>query len=185
MVHEVDDISLTPSNSHRTMACLGNAAPTTTVFAVVMRLAWQGDGASRMEVAHIERTEPSLVASGTQLGLTYELRYRLQPDALQLELVGERTLEIALDGADFFDLGWSPLFNSLPVIRDGLLDPGPPRDYLMRWVDVPSLEVSLSEQRYEPLGDGVIRFCAGDFVSDITFDDDGFVVSYPGIAARP
>jgi len=48
----------------------------------------------------------------------------------------------------------------------------------------PSLEVSTSEQRYEPLGGGVIRFCAGDFVSDITFDADGFVVNYPGIGAR-
>ncbi len=66
-----------------------------------------------------------------------------------------------LADADFFDLGFSPLFNSLPVIRDRLLAPGPRRDYLMRWVDVPSLEVSLSEQRYEPLGNGVIRFSAG------------------------
>ena len=103
---------------------------------------------------------------------------------LRLELVGERTLELDLDGADFFDLGWSPLFNSLPVIRDRLFDNGPPHDYLMRWVDVPSLAVSLSEQRYEPLGDRIVRFGAGDFVSDITFDPSGFVVNYPGIAVR-
>jgi hypothetical protein len=137
-----------------------------------------------MEVAHIEQTSPAVIATGTQLGATYELRYRLERDALHLELVDERTLELQLDGADFFDLGWSPLFNSLPVMRDGLLEGGPPRDYLMRWVDVPSLEVRLSEQRYEPLGSGVVRFRAGDFVSDITFDPDGFVVDYPGIGAR-
>ena len=147
-------------------------------------VAWFGDGAPRMEVAHVERTDPELVASGTQLGAIYELRYRLEQAALRLELVGERTLELELDGADFFDLGWSPLFNSLPVIRDGLLEPGPPRDYRMRWVDVPSLEVSMSEQRYEPLGNGVVRFRAGDFVSDITFDPHGFVTNYPGIGAR-
>ena len=70
------------------------------------------------------------------------------------------------------------------MIRDRLLEPGPPHDYLMRWVDVPSLEVSVSEQRYEPLGDGVVRFRARDFVSDIAFDPDGFVVNYPGIGAR-
>lgn len=87
--------------------------------------------------------------------------------------------------ADFFDLGRSPLFNSLPVIRDRLLEPGPPRDYVMRWVEVPSLEVSMSEQHYQPMGDGVVRFRAGDFVSDITFDPDAFVVNYPGIGARP
>ena len=54
----------------------------------------------------------------------------------------------------------------------------------MRWVDVPSLEVSLSQQQYEPLGNGVVRFRAGDFVSDIRFDSFGFVVNYPKIAAR-
>jgi len=148
------------------------------------RLAWLGDGAQRMEVAHVEQTEPKFVASGTQLGVVYELRYQLKDDALHLELVGERMLEIGLEGAEFFDLGWSPLFNSLPVIRDRLLEPGPPRDYLMRWVDVPSLEVSMSEQRYEPLGDGVVRFRADDFVRDISFDTQGFVVNYPGIGAR-
>jgi uncharacterized protein len=84
-----------------------------------------------------------------------------------------------------FDLGFSPLFNSLPVIRDRLLDAGGPRDYLMRWVDVPSLEVRASEQRYEPLGNGVVRFRAGDFDADIAFEAAGFVTSYPGIGARP
>jgi hypothetical protein len=70
------------------------------------------------------------------------------------------------------------------VIRDRLLQPGPARDYVMRWVDVPSLEISASEQRYEPLGNGVVRFRADDFVSDITFDAAGFVMSYPSIGAR-
>jgi hypothetical protein len=148
-------------------------------------LAWIGDGAYRMEVAHVEQIEPKFAACGTQLGVTYELRYRLEPETLHLELVGERTLEIGLDGADFFDLGWSPLFNSLPVIRDRLFEPGPARDYRMRWVEVPSLQVAMSEQRYVPLGDAVVRFQAGDFVSDIKFDAEGFVVSYPGIGARP
>ncbi len=148
-------------------------------------LSWIGDGAPRMEVAHVGQVKPTFAASGTQLGATYELRYMLGPETLHLELIGERTLELGLGGADFFDLGWSPLFNSLPVIRDRLLDPGPARDYRMRWVEVPSLEVSISEQRYTPLGDGVIRFQAGEFVSDIEFDAEGFVVRYPGIAARP
>ena len=64
------------------------------------RLAWIGDGAARMEVAHVQQTEPELLATGTQLGATYELRYRLEQRALHLELVGERTLELELDGAD-------------------------------------------------------------------------------------
>lgn len=72
----------------------------------------------------------------------------------------------------------------MPVIRDRLLEPGPGKHYLMRWVDVPSLQLSLSRQLYEPLESGVVRFRAGDFVSDITFDADGFVADYPGIGTR-
>jgi hypothetical protein len=147
-------------------------------------LAWIGDGAPRMEVAHVELGTADFTAVGTQLGAVYELRYRLDGRTFALEVVGERSVELQLVDADFFDLGFSPLFNSLPVIRDGLLEAGPPRDYVMSWVDVPSLEVSRSEQRYEPLGNGRVRFSAGDFNSEIEFDAAGFVVRYPGIATR-
>ena len=137
-----------------------------------------------MEVAHVELHDGELRAEGTQLGATYELRYRLRPSMLTVDLVGERSLEVDLAGADFFDLGWSPLFNSLPVLRDDLLTGGPARAYEMRWVDVPSLQVERSEQRYEPLGGNVVRFSAGTFSADIAFDDAGFVVDYPGLARR-
>ena len=137
-----------------------------------------------MEVALVQRHGKELTAVGTQLGAIYELRYRLEPELLRLELVGQRSIKVRLDDADFFDLGWSPLFNSLPVIRDGLLEPGPARDYVMRWVDVPSLEVIKSEQQYEPLGNGLVRFRSGSFTAEIGFDEDEFVVDYPGIARR-
>ncbi|MGB0096026.1 MAG: putative glycolipid-binding domain-containing protein [Solirubrobacteraceae bacterium] len=143
-------------------------------------LAWIGDGAPRMEVAH----DDGLTAVGTQLGAVYELRYRLEPHVLSLELVGERSLDVELGDADYFDLGWSPLFNSLPVVGDELLELGPPREYKMRWVDVPSLEIGISEQRYQPHGNGRVRFTTGGFTANIQFDDDGFVVHYPGIANR-
>ncbi len=149
-----------------------------------LTLAWMGDGAPRMEVAHVEQADREITAVGTQLGALYELRYRLEARTLSLEVVGGRSLEVELGDADFFDLGFSPLFNSLPVMRDGLLHAGPPRDYLMRWVDVPSLEVSRSDQRYEPLGAGVVRFSAGEFTADVHFDEAGFVTSYPGIGTR-
>jgi uncharacterized protein len=137
-----------------------------------------------MEVAHVERSDTGLTAVGTQLGPVYELRYRLEPTRLYLEVVGQRSLEVELADADFFDLGWSPLFNSLPAIRDKLLEAGPARLYEMRWIDVPSLEVSMSEQRYEPLGDGQVRFSSADFTAEIRFDEAGFVLDYPGIATR-
>src|SRR5437588_8043290 len=148
------------------------------------RLVWIGDNAPRMEVAHVERRPRDFSAVGTQLGAVYELRYRLEPERLTLDLVGENTLELSLGDADFFDLGFSPLFNSLPVIRDELLRPGPARVYTMCWVDVPSLKVTSSEQRYEPLGRGQVRFTAGDFTADIRFDELGYVLDYPASAPR-
>jgi hypothetical protein len=49
-----------------------------------------------MEVAHAERRGRELTAVGTQLGAVYELRYRLEPDVLFLELMGQRSLEVPL-----------------------------------------------------------------------------------------
>ena len=145
---------------------------------------WRGLDAPRMEAARVEVSGAEARVSGTQIGVSYELRYALEPELLTLGLDGSRTLEVALDGLDFFDLGLSPLFNSLPVWRDGLLVEGPAREYVMRFVSVPDLAVVEAEQRYEPLGEGRVRFSSGDFTADLTFDDDGLVVHYEGLAER-
>ncbi len=112
--------------------------------------------------------------------MAYELRYELEPGRLRAQVIDGVSLDIGLDGTDFFDLAASPLFNSLPVLA-GLDEAA---DFVMTFVDVPSLEVSRSEQRYEPLGDGLIRFSSGDFVAEIEFDDDGFVTRYQHLAER-
>lgn len=89
------------------------------------------------------------------------------------------------------DLGYSPLFDSTPVLRDGLLAEGAPaRDYLMALVSVPDLTVTASHQRYEPLGRQgdliVVRYTSLDsgFTAKIAFDADGFVVEYEGFLKR-
>jgi uncharacterized protein len=51
-------------------------------------------------------------------------------------------------------------------------------------VAVPSLEVSRSEQRYEPIGPDAVRFRSGDFEAVLELDADGFVRRYPGLAER-
>jgi uncharacterized protein len=129
-----------------------------------------------MEIGHLNGRR----AWGTQLGVRYELHYELEPGLLRLEVVAERKAVVELDGADYFDLAFSPLFNSLPV-DDGL---EAARDFTMRFVDVPSLEVTLSLQRYEPLGDGRVRFRSGDFEAEIAFAADGLVDRYEGLAER-
>jgi uncharacterized protein len=151
---------------------------------LVQLLAWSGLDAPRMELARVSVDGRDLTGSGTQLGVVYELRYELEPGRLRLEVVGGSQVELGLDGYDFFDLAYSPLFNSLPVLKDGLLAGSGARDYVMRFVTVPELVVSESQQRYEPLGGGLVRFSSGDFVADLQFDDDGFVVRYEGLAER-
>ena len=144
-------------------------------------LVWRGLDLALMEIARAELEGAELHAQGTQIGVAYELRYELEPGRLRAEVVDGPTLDVALeDATDYFDLGSSPLFNSLPVLA-GLEQA---TDFVMTFVDVPSLEVSRSEQRYEPLGDGVIRFRSGSFEADIEFDADGFVTRYEGLAER-
>jgi hypothetical protein len=145
---------------------------------------WRGLGEPRMEIARVERDGDSIRADGTQIGEVYELRYELRGDTLRLELVGERSVEVELGGADFFDLGLSPLFNSLPVWRDRVLEEGTTRDYVMRFVSVPDLGVLESQQRYEPLDDRRLRYTSGDFTAVLDFDDDGLVTRYEHLAER-
>ena len=143
-------------------------------------LVWRGTDRPLMEIAEVESTEDGLSARGTQIGVAYELHYDLVPGRLRAEVCGGPRVDIGLDGADFFDLGYSPLFNSLPLL-DGLETAA---DFVMAFVAVPALEVSRPAQRYEPLGEGVVRFSSGSFVAEIEFDADGFVTRYEGLAER-
>jgi uncharacterized protein len=143
-------------------------------------LVWRGLDEPRMEIARAEVDGRELRASGTQIGVAYELRYELEPGRLRVEVTDGPSVDIELEDTDFFDLGASPLFNSLPIL--GGLETA--RDFVMTFVDVPSLEVSPSEQRYEPLGDAVVRFRSGSFTAEIEFDTDGFVTRYEGLAER-
>jgi uncharacterized protein len=134
-----------------------------------------------MEIARVEFDGGELRAEGTQIGVAYELRYELEPGHLRAQVVDGPKLDIGVgEGTDFFDLGFSPLFNSLPVLAR--LEQT--TDFVMTFVAVPSLEVTRSDQRYEVLGDNRIRFRSGSFVADLDFDDDGFVVQYEHLAER-
>jgi hypothetical protein len=144
-------------------------------------LVWRGLELPLMEIAYADLDGGTLRARGTQIGVAYELRYELEPGRLRAHVVDGPEIDIGLgDDADFFDLGFSPLFNSLPVLA-GLERA---TEFVMAFVQVPSLEVARAEQRYEPLGDGLVRFRSGSFVADLQFDADGFVAHYEGLAER-
>jgi hypothetical protein len=96
----------------------------------------------------------------------------------------------ALEGALDCDLGLSPLTNTMPVLRHGLLEGAGTGGlhFEMAWVSVPDLCVTLSRQTYRyvrRVPRRVINFSEGDFTADIVFDRDGFVLDYPGIGHRP
>ena len=153
-------------------------------------LVWTGAPREvRLEVARVDVEGARLRASGTQIGIAdepYELRYELDEPRLRVEVVGVRARELELEnGRDHFDVGFSPLFNSLPVLRHGLHRGGEPRDFVMTLVSVPALEIEESHQGYDPLsGEGLVRFRSGVFEADLEFDDAGFVVHYPGLAEQ-
>ncbi len=67
-------------------------------------LVWRGLDAPRMEIAHVDSLDPVGVSDGEER-------------------------EVELGDCDFFDLGYSPFFNSLPVVRDGVT---PYQDFLER-----------------------------------------------------
>jgi uncharacterized protein len=159
--------------------------------------AWQGPGI--FELAFVDLSDDRLTARGTQLRAGYSLSYVLETSHMfvserlvaEVETVhGAGTLDLRRgtkplkDDVLDLDLQASPLFNSLPVLRDGLHEGGEAREYTMAFVRVPELSVERSVQRYVPLERGVVRYRSGTFTADIEFDADGFVVRYPGLAER-
>ncbi|MGO4533440.1 putative glycolipid-binding domain-containing protein [Leifsonia sp. 2MCAF36] len=99
----------------------------------------------------------------------------------------------AVDGALDCDLALSPVTNTMPIRRLGALDGLEETELTMAWVALPSLTVTASRQAYSAAagfdpssGWGVVRYRSLDseFMADLTVDEDGLVVDYPGIARR-
>ena len=160
-------------------------------------LAWQGP--DLFELAFVELEDDRLSARGTQLRSSYRLEYVVETGPMFVsELIraevetmhGIGTLDLRRgtkplrDEVLDLDLQGSPLFNSLPVLRDRLHEGGDARDYTMAFVRVPELAVERVQQKYVPLGRGAVRFRSASFTADLKFDRDGFVVDYPGLAER-
>lgn len=93
------------------------------------------------------------------------------------------------------DIALCPVTNTMPVLRHGLVTApaGPEIPHVMAWVDLPSLTVIRSDQRYRTVapydddaGHAVVRYASAsrDFVGDLTVDRDGVVIDYPQLAYR-
>ena len=168
-------------------------------------LSWRGLDEWRAESALVHRDERGLTAHGVQIGAGYRVDYRLRTDSalvtrsLELSALtpgGLRRLQLErrkdgswtaddhvvdeVEGALDCDLAFSPLTNFMPAARLG----GEPADHVMAWVSVPDLAVLRSEQRYEPAGEGRVRYVGldHDFTAVLELDEAGFVTRYPGLA---
>lgn len=92
------------------------------------------------------------------------------------------------DGALDIDMVYSPFFNTLPIRRARLHQRAAsitlPTIYLM----VPEMELSAAEASYCSAGpgEGITVLTPGTDPAGTTLlvDDDGFVIDYPGLAAR-
>lgn len=173
-----------------------------------MRLAWHGDPEWRQELCELQLREDGLVATGAQLGSApapYRAAYELEARGdwvtrrLRVEVGGVGSLELRhdgkgawagvenaaeLEGALDCDLAFSPLTNLMPIRRHRLHEQPGTVDFAMAWVSLPDLKVHRSEQRYEHLDPGLVRFSSDGFVADLELDGDGLVVVYPGLARR-
>jgi hypothetical protein len=163
-------------------------------------LAWAHEKQQRHEIAWIELGDHrTLTARGRQWcsgADAYLLEYELETipgyvtERVHVRVEGGATLTLArgrspeLEGVLDCDLGFSPLTNAMPVLRDGLQKGGEAREIEVAWVSVPDLAVHRDHQIYEPLGAGRLRFRSPEagFERVIELTTDGFVRDYPDIA---
>ena len=141
------------------------------------------EGAGFLRVVRLERASGRWRVTASEQGeLNAALRAAGQAP---IGLPGSESPDL-LAGALDIDLENSPLTNTLPVRRQGLLDrpPGVAHEVEIAFVRLPSLEVVHSVQTYSVLGGGVVDFRSGDFRARLTMDTDGYVIHYPDLAQR-
>ena len=138
----------------------------------------------------------------------FAARYRIACDArwrvrnAEISVAGDaRIVQLAREGDGWTDDGTplpgfaeavdiditaTPFTNTLPIRRLRLRE-GESADIIVVYVAVPELTITAAPQRYTCVQAGRrYRFesSGGDFVREIDVDDDGLVVSYPGLFER-
>jgi len=141
------------------------------------------EGAGFLRSVRLERAAGRWRVTATEQGnLDATLLAAGHPRADQPGCEDPGKLHAALD----VDLSYSPLTNTLPIRRLGLLDApvGTSRTVDVAWILLPSLEVLESNQTYRVIGDHQLRFTSGSFSADLDVDEQGYVTRYPGLAER-
>jgi hypothetical protein len=168
-------------------------------------LSWDGLESDSTETCSVSESEHGIQVESTVHGTFGDCRYTLVADdhwqfrSLFLVL-GSRSLRIKFDGtvwtvdgrkrrdlesAREVDIAVTPLTNTLPIRRLELTI-GASVDITTAYVAVPELTVAADPQRYTRLTKHEYRYESrnSDFRRVLTVDEDGLVVTYPGLFAR-
>jgi hypothetical protein len=172
-------------------------------------LRWREEMGPGIQHVFLRPLGDGLVADGFAIGSDpFAARFRIEIDrawlarrvevtlaggeALILESDGEGQWRVGgrpapeLDGALEPDISITPFTNTFPVRRLRLAR-GESAEIRTAYVDVPSLAVSADPQRYTCLDEGrlyLYESLDSDFRREVSFGQDGFVTSYPGLFRR-
>lgn len=92
----------------------------------------------------------------------------------------------AFDGVPFIDISLSPFTNTLPI-RCLAFEHGARQKIDLIYLDLPAFTLKKVQQYYSKLDNKIYRYQdieIPDFVADITVDNAGLVVTYPGLFKR-
>ncbi|MBB5233498.1 putative glycolipid-binding domain-containing protein [Deinococcus budaensis] len=171
-----------------------------------MHLVWRGLNPQRPSLEHL-RLMPWASAKAAVIGLAegqpYTLQYELEVDRagfpldLRCDLTDGRHLGLArtkhgewtdaegrllpdLHGCTDIDLRATPFTNTLSLRRLGLRV-GENRELLAVWIDVPSLVLRPTRQRYTRTGEDTYHYenLETGYGNDLAVDAEGLVILYP------
>ncbi|CAN5313268.1 putative glycolipid-binding domain-containing protein [soil metagenome] len=94
-----------------------------------------------------------------------------------------QTSRSEFDGALDVDVMFSPFFNALPIRRTGLYEQAESISLAVVYVRLPELEVVPAKISYTSGANG-IELHSPVAETTISVDADGFIIDYPGLAAR-
>ncbi len=111
-----------------------------------------------------------------------EHKYHMQRDAAGKWTDSDGKHRPEFDGCDHIDISLTPFTNTLPV--NGLhFEEGQTREVDVLYIDVLENVLRRDTQKYTKTSQNTYRFEneGGNFIAEITVDDDGFVTFYPGL----
>lgn len=184
----------------------------------VMWSAWTGPGLEHLQLREVQQ---AIIADGLILGVhehrPFRVRYQihstdnfrlravhvsvlsdeLQSLSLLTDGLGAWTTESAetipsLSGCLDVDISLTPFTNTLPIRRLAL-QPGSQATLPMAYIEVPIMQVPVTQQRYTclevtPLGARYrfesLEHGVSSFTAELPVDRDGLVLEYPGLFRR-